>query len=91
MSGLPDISEARYIVFLIDTKYKGHHGKVFCLLKDAREYAEDCINDKDADKAVVGMFVWSEMGDMLISHVETIGFRGDKKRTNQLDLFKKES
>jgi hypothetical protein len=91
MTGFPGIKSARFIVFLIDTKHKGHHGKIFCLLKDAREYAKDCINEKDADKAVVGMFVWSEMGNMTISHVETIGFRGDKKRTNQLDLFKRQS
>jgi hypothetical protein len=79
----------RYILFLIDSKIKDHDGKIFCSLRDAREYAKDTIKEKYADKAVVGMFVWDEGArEMLITMVETIGFKGDKMDVLQLKLFK---
>lgn len=80
---------ARYILFLIDSKIKDHDGKIFCSLQDAREYAKDTINEKYADKAVIGMFVWnSKAKEMLISMVETIGFKNDKTNIAQMELFK---
>jgi len=80
---------ARYILFLIDSKIKDHDGKIFCSLQDAREYAKDTINEKYADKAVIGMFVWNEQAkEMLISMVETIGFKNDKTNVTQMELFK---
>ena len=82
-------NNARYILFLIDTKHKGHDGKIFCSYPEARQYAIDTINEKYADKAVIGMFVWEDqVKEMLITMVETIGFKGDKKDALQLDLFK---
>lgn len=84
-----ELSNCRYILFLIDSKIKDHDGKIFCSLSDAREYAKDTIKEKYADKAVVGMFVWNEQArEMLITMVETIGFKGDKKDAIQLKLFK---
>jgi hypothetical protein len=83
-----ELANARYILFLIDSKIKEHDGKIFCSLKEAREYAKDTINEKYADKAVVGMFVWdSERRELPITMVETIGFQGDKKDPLQLRLF----
>ena len=84
--------QARYIIFLIDSKIKGHDGKIFCSFKEAREYAQDAISEKYADKAIVGMFVMDNSAkEMMITMVETIGFKGDKKNADQLDLFKKYS
>jgi hypothetical protein len=89
---LADNTSLRYILFLIDSKIKDHDGKVFCSLQDAREYAQDTIDEKYADKAVIGMFSMNMLSqEMLISMVETIGFSNDKKNVNQLKLFKKEN
>lgn len=83
-----DIKNLRYIVFLIDSKMKDHDGKIFCLLKDAREYAFDIVDGIYADKAVIGMFYLNaEEQEMIITMVQTIGFKGDKKDVNQLELF----
>jgi hypothetical protein len=80
---------ARYIVFLIDSKIKQHDGRIFCSYLEARQYVSDCINEKFCDKAVIGMFVLdTNAKEMLISMVETIGFKGDKNCVSQLELFK---
>lgn len=79
----------RYILFLIDSKIKDHDGKIFCSYSDAKEYANDCIKENYADKAVIGIFYLnSQAKEMLITMVETIGFVGDKKNVAQLELFK---
>jgi hypothetical protein len=80
---------ARYILFLIDSKIKQHDGIIFCSYKEAREYAAVCIKEGwYCDKAVIGMFSMdTQAKEMRISMVETIGFKGDKKNVNQLDLF----
>tara|TARA_R110002073_G_scaffold314073_1_gene486219 strand:- start:1366 stop:1638 length:273 start_codon:yes stop_codon:yes gene_type:complete len=78
----------RYILFLLDTKIKDHDGKIFCSFQEAKQYAKDCIADNYADKAVIGMFLLDKSSkEMLISKVETIGFKGDKKKVEQLQLF----
>ena len=80
---------ARYILFLIDSKIKQHDGKIFCSHKEAREYASDCITENYCNKAVIGMFSMNTQAkEMIITMVETIGFAGDKKNINQLELFK---
>lgn len=82
-------NNARYILFLIDSKIKDHDGKIFCSYKEAKQYANDCISENYCDKAVVGMFLMNpDIQEMNISMVETIGFVGDKKSINQLQLFK---
>lgn len=84
------LESLRYILFLIDSKVKQHDGKIFCSYEEAKEYACDCINEKYSDKAVIGLFAMDPNSqEMLISMVETIGFVGDKKNVNQLELFKK--
>lgn len=84
----PTIEQARFIVFILDSKYKDHSGSVFCTLKDAKEYAKEYISEEFGDKAIIGMFVWDKNAkEMGISYVESIGFKGDKKQTNQLSLF----
>lgn len=80
--------DIRYIVFLLDSKFKDHDGKIFCSLPEAREYATDAIQVNYGDKAVIGMFVLQTgVAQMLITMVETIGFAADKKAINQLALF----
>jgi hypothetical protein len=84
----PTIEQSRFIVFILDSKYKDHSGSVFCSLKDAKEYAKEYISEEFGDKAVIGMFVWDRNArEVGISHVESIGFKGDKKDVNQLELF----
>jgi hypothetical protein len=83
-----EATNLRYILFLIDSKHKQHDGKVFCRLQDAKEYAQDCINEQYSDKAVIGMFLMDPNDrEMLITMVDTIGFGKDKKDINQLELF----
>ena len=82
------VQNLRYIIFLIDSKHKDHDGKIFASYLEAKEFAIDVINDNYADKAVIGMFYMDTTKEMLITSVETIGFTGDKKNINQLDLFK---
>lgn len=87
---LEKVSKLRYIVFLIDSKHKEHDGRVYCSFDDARDAAVRCIDERYCDKAVIGMFVMDQQAeDMTITKVETFGFPGDKKRMDQLDLFKK--
>lgn len=84
-----DNNSGRYILFLIDTKIKDHDGKIFTSSKDAKDYANEVISEKYADKAVIGFFtIDSSVREMTISQIETIGFTGDKKNVNQLELFK---
>lgn len=82
-----EITTLRYIVFLIDSKIKDHDGKIFCSYEEARAYVADTISDNYADKAVIGMFSLSNDKELLITKVETIGFQGDKRHVNQLQLF----
>ncbi|NJN27170.1 MAG: hypothetical protein HC819_14920 [Cyclobacteriaceae bacterium] len=87
-----DISEGslRYILLLIDSKIKQHDGKIFIDFNEARQYAIDCINENYSDKAVIGMFALDHNSkESLITLVETIGFKGDKRDVNQLQLFKR--
>lgn len=78
----------RYIVFLIDSKFKEHDGKIFSSYADAHEYACDAINENYSDKFVIGMFNFDkDVKDLLISGIETFGFKGDKKNVNQTALF----
>lgn len=85
----PQEKDLRYILFLIDSKVKQHDGKIFSSHQEALEYANDCIKDDYCDKAVIGMFLIDQNEkEMLITKVETIGFSGDKKNVNQLELFK---
>lgn len=84
----PTLEQARFIVFILDSKYKDHSGKVFIRLSDAKEYAKEYISEKEGDKAVIGMFVLDRnVKEANIGYVESIGFHGDKKDTNQLRLF----
>jgi len=83
-----NIEAIRYIVFLIDLKHKDHDGKIFSSINEAREFANLYIEDGYADKAVIGMFlIDAQISETTITQVETIGFKGDKKNINQLQLF----
>lgn len=82
------IEKLRYIVFLIDSKIKDHDGKVFCSYEDAKIFIHDTLNENYADKAIIGIFVIDDHAkEMRITNIESIGFNGDKKNTNQLKLF----
>lgn len=85
----PILENLRYIVFLIDSEYKNHDGKVFVSLNEAREFCKDVIAEKYADKIIIGMFEINGSRNMHISMIETFGFKGDSKNENQLTLFTK--
>lgn len=83
-----NVFNLRYIVFLIDSKLKDHDGKVFASYSAAKEFVVDMINEKYADKAVIGLFYLEpNRQEMHISHIDTVGFKGDKKSASQLQLF----
>ena len=71
--------ETRYIVLLIDSKFKEHNGKIFSSYKEAKEYTKDCINENYCDKVVIGMFDNRDVKESNISMIETMGFKKDKK------------
>ena len=82
-------ANARYILFLIDSKIKQHDGKIFSSYTEAKDYAVGCLDGIYANKAVIGYFLLDpNVKEMSISLIETIGFTGDKKDIRQLDLFK---
>jgi hypothetical protein len=57
-------------------------------MEDAFEFAKDAIKEKFCNKAVVGLFVWDPSSEYLhISEIGSIGFKGDSKNINQLELF----
>jgi hypothetical protein len=76
-----------YIVFCIDSKFQSHDGKVFPSLRDAREFAYDCMKDNYCDKFIIGQFIVENCESMLISAIETFGFATKIKDINQLSLF----
>ena len=83
-----NLNDARYIVFCIDSKYKGHDGRIFSSLQDAKEFAKDTIKENFADKAVIGFFVWENgKQELSITLEETIGFKGDKTKVEEMQLF----
>lgn len=82
-----DTTQLRYILFMLDSS-RQHDGKIFASLAQAREYAQDAIQDKYCTKFVIGQFVNDgSLNHATISMVETFGFRGDVKHTGQLSLF----
>jgi len=85
---MADIKDLRYIVFLIDSRSKIHDGRVFLNIQDAKEFAQDYAEDGLYEKAIIGMFVLDGSEHQNISKIETFGFKSDKKKVEQLDLFK---
>tara|TARA_R110002050_G_scaffold174876_5_gene307825 strand:- start:806 stop:1063 length:258 start_codon:yes stop_codon:yes gene_type:complete len=65
-----------------------HDGNIFCNIEDAKEYAQEAIDDKQCTRFAIGTFVMDlQRENMTISLVETFGFRNDKKNVSQLSLF----
>ena len=82
------IENLRYIVFVIDSKYKSHDGKIFSSVEEAREFVVDTMDYDYGDKAVIGCFhLDKDHKEMLITHIDSVGFKGDKKNINQTQLF----
>lgn len=77
----------RFIVFLLDNKYKDHDGKVFMSLIEAKEFALETMRDQYADKCIIGSFVELGQKEQMIHNIKTFGFKGDKKNLQQLELF----
>jgi hypothetical protein len=85
-----EITNFKHIVFLVDSKFKQHDGKIFSDIKSAREYISDNWDDIFYSQAVLGSFIFDpHTKESFITHIETIGFTKDAKKANQLDLFKK--
>lgn len=81
------MEEVRYVLFMLDSSLQ-HDGMIFKSYKEAKQYAIDCINDKYCNRFIVGMFKHTNNERECISHVESFGFKGDKKEATQLQLFK---
>lgn len=96
-----DTRDLRYIVFMLNPELRQHldgrridvhDGYVFKSLEQARDYAQDCLDDKLCTRFVIGVFINETdkyIDRMYIDCVETFGFKHDKKKTDQLELFKK--
>lgn len=91
----------RYIVFLLNPGYQYmsdgrradcHDGNIFCSLQDAEGYAREAIRSNEATRFVIGTFVWAkEAQTMSINCIETHGFKGDRKKIHQIELFSNNS
>jgi hypothetical protein len=83
------MTKLHYIVFTIDDRCSQHDGKVFSSYEDAKQFAVDGFAENDCTKAVVGVFEFDKNAEsMMITMVESMGFKGDKRNVNQLALFK---
>lgn len=89
--------DLRYIVFLLnpDTqqylsgrRVDTHDGEIFRSLKEAKDYAIKSIDEHHCTRFAIGVFVIDQLAEcMIITSIETFGFRNDKKIVNQLELF----
>jgi hypothetical protein len=86
---MPEVHNLRYIVFLIDCRAKDHDGAVFKSIQEAREFAKEYAEDDLYDKAIIGTFVHDGSERQNITSIETFGFKSDKKKVQQLNLFEK--
>lgn len=83
-----EVENLRYVVFVIDSKYKDHDGKVFATLDAAREFIMYSLCFDYADKAVIGCFYLDNNSkEMNITQIDSVGFKGDKTNINQTKLF----
>lgn len=81
-------SQLRYIVFLIDSRIDEHDGTVYSSKDDAIEFAKRSITEKYCTQAIVGCFVLDIHSEYQnISKIKMIGYRGSKKKVEQLCLF----
>ena len=85
------IQNLRYIVFLIDNKYRDHDGRVFQRIQDAKEFLSDYHENGFFTQAVIGSFSLQDSEYSNIHIIETIGFSKDKKNILQLDMFQQKT
>lgn len=94
-----ELKNLRYIVMMLNPdvqqysstgeRLDTHDGNIFCSIEDAREYAQDAIDNNLCTRFAIGTFVMDlQRENMMISLVETFGFRNDRKNVIQLSLFK---
>lgn len=86
---MPDVSSLRFVVFLLDRKYRNQHeGIVFSNLQDAQVFVAEELREYPNYRVVIGSFMEeNQVKERYMSAVQTFGFKGDKKRPSQLDLF----
>jgi len=87
----------RYIVFLIDARMPKYFsngaincqdGAIFNNIEDAKEYALDSIDQNSCEKFIIGEFLINTQSQFIgIQNIESFGFKHDKKKPNQLELF----
>ena len=83
-----EMPNLKYIVFLLDAKFKSHDGKVVSSLEDARNFVHEYQAEKWATQFIIGSFVFDENSQYMNIHmIETYGFKNDKKQINQLTIF----
>ena len=68
---------------------KEHDGYVFPTYNGAKEYVSECFEEGYSNKAIIGMYTYdANQKQMMITHIDTIGYTNDAKKINQLKLFK---
>ncbi len=83
------INDLRFIVFLLDRLYANEHeGIVFTKYADAQKFVADELAEYPNYRVIIASFVENPKAkERYISKVQTFGFKGDKKFTNQTKLF----
>jgi hypothetical protein len=68
-------------------KFDNSSGEIFTSITEARDYALDAIECKLCTRFVIGVFMLDSNTRMIITSIETFGFKHDKKNVNQMKLF----
>lgn len=83
-----NVQQLRYIVFVIDSTFDDHDGKVFSDVRRAREFIKDCTDNEWASKFIIGSFINDGTAEMEIHFIEEYGYKKKITDKNQLSLFK---
>jgi hypothetical protein len=84
-----DITDLRYIVFCIDSRYKQHEGVIVGSISEARREAQQLLDEYIGTKMILASFLLDPKNPvMYLNEVEVIDSKTSKKKLDQLDLFK---
>lgn len=83
-----DVTDLRYVVFAIDSRYHKHEGVIKKSLAQARESAQEMLDDYTGTKMILASFILNKDAETMYLHeVEVIDNKTSKTKLNQLKLF----
>lgn len=84
-----DVTDLRYVVFAIDSRYQQHEGEIYKSHEKARRAAQEMLNDYTGTKMIIASFLLDPGAETMYLHeVEVIDSKTSKKKLNQLNLFR---